>query len=956
MIKNNKISIGVKLALLGTSLSTLSAATYAEEAEVEEIERVQVTGSRIKRAEIEGPSPITVISADYISDQGFNNVYEAVQSLTSATGTIQGQGYTNSFTPNAETVNLRGLGPNRTLVLLNGRRVANYPRAFNGQNNVFNLSTIPTAAIKQIEVVTGGNSAIYGSDAMAGVVNIITKDEVEDITVTARHSTTTQGGGSNDKFTITGGWSGNDMNFTYSFDYVKQDMLTGHERSWLDSYDDGPATHDQAEHTVVDGRVIMAANWAPGFAYTHPDEYGDNVCGRFDDLRLSNRPSRGFYCGRDLTGFGSYINQRESYSLYTHFNWDFSADHRFFAEALYWDSKAANQGGYGAFWSSQRTPPGGNQGGWVLNAADNNERLYLQRYFPKSETGDDKGRFEDKMGYFAVGFKGTILGDYNYEVSLSHSAADNYEYEYLVASDKATKYFLGTPIAGLDNNMTYDVTSEMMERFWNPIPKADRDQLFELNDSEADASVTMFNASLTGDLFELPAGFVAFATSFEWGSEDYDINIDPRTMDPNLGWGNGLTGVEGNGERDRYGLAVEFDVPVTEQVTLNLAGRYDYYDDETEVDGAFTYQIGLQYRPTDALLLRANYGTTFRAPDINQVFAGESGSYSSFNDYWLEGKCLDLANGRDTGFNETDLAALAYQCDADKPGELREGQSAYAEKSGNFGLKEETGYSATVGFVWDITDDMSWAFDLYEIEVEGQVETWSNTHFFKNEALCRNGQGTNESLCADILSRVERWDGSVANEGLTVKEMRTTYFNQAVNSIRGFDTNYKYSYDAGEWGELSAELRYTHVLEVVRQEFPGDEIDKDYRDDHDNSDLRSKFDNSFAWKKGDWRITLQQIRYGSLWNYESNDPDENPNDERRALSARMKPWLIYNLGVNYAINDNHKLRFGINNLRDTRPRNDGSFNGSAPWFNRSQYPVTIGVMGRQLSLEYTGTF
>jgi len=137
---------------------------------------VVVTGSRIKRTQIEGPSPVTVISSAQIQREGFVTVFDALTTLTQNGGVTQNElNSAGGFTPNGSPVNLRGLGPGRTLLLINGRRAADYPFPYNGQSNFQNFGNIPSAAVDRIEILSGGASAIYGSDAVAGVINVVLK-------------------------------------------------------------------------------------------------------------------------------------------------------------------------------------------------------------------------------------------------------------------------------------------------------------------------------------------------------------------------------------------------------------------------------------------------------------------------------------------------------------------------------------------------------------------------------------------------------------------------------------------------------------------------------------------------------------------------------------------------------------------------------------------------------------
>jgi len=197
--------------LVVSLLPLLAASPFAHAADgpaPTELEAVRITGSRIPRASVEGPSPVTVITQQQIEAQGYRSAFEALSALTENTGSVQGEDFGNTFTPAANTINLRGLGPNRTLVLVNGRRQSDYPLAYGGSVNVVSLANIPSALIDRIEVLTGGASAVYGSDAIAGVVNIILKKSYEGVGINVKAGTTEQGGGDNQRLQVVGGSTG----------------------------------------------------------------------------------------------------------------------------------------------------------------------------------------------------------------------------------------------------------------------------------------------------------------------------------------------------------------------------------------------------------------------------------------------------------------------------------------------------------------------------------------------------------------------------------------------------------------------------------------------------------------------------------------------------------------------------------------------------------------------------
>ena len=158
--------------------ASTSSSESADE-EVVQLEKVVVTGSRLKRTEVSGALPLIVITKEDMDASGFRNITEALQALPQANAYNQNEQMTNSFTPNANSLNLRNIGPSKTLYLINGRRTADYPLPYNNAGNIVNTSTIPSGLIDRIEVLSQGSSAIYGSDAIGGVVNIITKDGMD---------------------------------------------------------------------------------------------------------------------------------------------------------------------------------------------------------------------------------------------------------------------------------------------------------------------------------------------------------------------------------------------------------------------------------------------------------------------------------------------------------------------------------------------------------------------------------------------------------------------------------------------------------------------------------------------------------------------------------------------------------------------------------------------------------
>src|SRR6056297_3825764 len=224
------------------ALGTTTAFAQSEEEEDEDsadLERVVVTGSRISRTAIEGPSPVTVIDREQIDREGFTTVSQALKSLNQVTGLAQNEAQAGTFTQNANSIDLRNLGPGRVLILVDGRRLSDYPLPFNGQSNIVNISAIPLAAVDRIEFLAQGASAIYGSDAVAGVVNIILRDDLANsIDLNVRYGDFTDGGGESVRFQGVGGFLGDNWNITYAFEYF--DPIFAFQRDFMDSVQDAP--------------------------------------------------------------------------------------------------------------------------------------------------------------------------------------------------------------------------------------------------------------------------------------------------------------------------------------------------------------------------------------------------------------------------------------------------------------------------------------------------------------------------------------------------------------------------------------------------------------------------------------------------------------------------------------------------------------------------------------------
>lgn len=904
-------SVLARSLALALTIPFACGAAFAQEAADEEeegsadtaqLDTVEVVGSRIKRAEIEGPSPVTVITAAQIEAEGFNTVYDALNTLTQTTGSIQNELTQSGFTPNAQVLNLRGLGPGRVLTLINGRRAADYPLPYNGQSNFVNLSSVPTAAVERIELLAGGASAIYGSDAVAGVINIVLKTNFEGQYLSYLTGRPTRGGSPLNNIQWVGGNTGDRWSLTYAVEYYERGEMFASERDFMDSYRDDPSV-DPSEATAVQGIRLRdrLVGTGAGSQVWQPGENLESTCSRWGgDFEIDARPT-GSWCGYyGYPATQAIRNADENISGYVYGTLDITDNTQAFMSLNVWSSDASAASST-QFWSVP-----------LFYDPNFDSVLDGQRIFTPAETGGLDGQrtiFEEQAIDFAAGLRGTFAdGRYTWDAVVSHSEYETNNDRPRFLAQALTDFFLGPQLPGADPFFgAYPVYELNQDRYFNPITPAEFQALSTVVKTRADSSASNLSFVVTGDLFEMPAGPLAFAATVEMGTQEYNLEADPRIL-PGQNIIYNLTGTGGGGERDRYAFGTEFSIPLHDTFKATLAARYDLYDDITNVDDAFTWNAGLEWRPFDSLLIRGAYSTSFRAPDMHFVFADESGFFSGIFD---EFAC------RDAGFTVTECGnQTAYN------------YTAFGVRQGNPELEEEEGNSYTFGFVWDIVDNLSLTVDYYHVELEGVVGDISSAYILQNEADCRLGQDRqgnavdgSSAFCQFILDSVIRTVGG-PNDG-RIEQVNRGPINRSYISNEGIDATLRYSLDTDRMGNFGFQLGWSHVLDQKFAEFEGEPRDS-YRDDLTNFDFRSRMRGSVSWEYKDLDVTVFGTRYGSLPNW--------------AETGRIAPYHVYNLNVGYSFTENFRASLIVNNVLDKiAPKDDTFF--TYPFFWRAFSPI-----------------
>jgi iron complex outermembrane receptor protein len=919
--------------LAATAAGFVLLTTFAQAQEdATEMQEVVVIGSRIPRLKAEGPAPVTTITSAQIAADGLTSIPDVLKSLTQNAGETQSQASFNGadFTPGAQQVDLRGLGSNHTLVLVNGRRIADFPLPFNGLNNFTDISNLPLGMVERVETLSGSASAVYGSDAIAGVVNIVLKKEADGTTFNYRYGSPEDGGGASQRFTVTSGFSSGDFHAIFGVELLDQKPLWALDRSIQDSTADDPVTdaplarrvflrYDYDNDAYVDpGRAtcdsLSGQNKGTTYYASRP-RYG-----LFDDALDDYGP--GFFCGsNEAIGYGTIITQRRGATAYGSLNYDLNEKTALFADVMVglskvelmndvtsWQFQDASGSEDGYFWN----PQFGDEGGID----------YWSRQFTPEEMGGlDRGMIHNSQRTITVtpGIKGKFGEDWGYEVFVNHT-----QYEMTVSwpriiAAKANALFLGAQ-QWVDEDSGLPIFDADVARLYTPLTRAEYDSIstrttYHPKSRNDYLSFTLNKASL----FDLPAGPIGFAANFEAGSQAYEINPDPLALGH---YYYHYVDQDGHGSRTHWSGSYEFRIPAAEKLELSTAGRYDSYRFGGGDTGKFTYNFGAEFRPIDTLLLRASYGTGFRAPDLHYVFAGTGLTHPGATDYY---RCRSEEPDEDIGdcsFSDERIA-LAH--------------------AGNRALKSENSTSFGAGFVWAPMENFDVSVDYFDIKLNDEVLDMSNDTVLRDEADCRLGETTNGTAvdptsptCLDAIARVSRNPDDDAVDPGALLGVAVNPINVANESTSGVDVAFRYRQPIGT-ASLTFNASYTKVFDHDTRQFPGDPVVDEFRLDSGFDIPRSKASASVTLVAGAWTTAIHAQRLDHLPNY----------DEEAFIPVSM----LVNGTLQYAFSENGSVSFAVDNLLDKQPVKDKTY-ASYPYYDISWFDA----VGRSYYLEFTYNF
>lgn len=841
---------------------------------------VVVTGSRIPRSQKEGPTSVTVITGKDIEAKGYRNVYDALAQQTQNTGFTQGADYGNTFTPAANAISLRGLGPNHTLVLIDGRRVADYPVAYDGNVNFVNLANIPSAMIDRIEILNGAASAIYGSDAIAGVVNVIMKKHIDGLEINVKGGTTERGGGANGRVQISGGKEFGALSTVFGIELSKTNPIWSSQRDFMSSstLNGETPTSVWSRQNLDSGQYVGAPAACGALGGIHA--FGGTV--------TSVTKQSGAYCGsgKAQPDFWTTQTNNSSENAYAGFEYRLSDKATLFGTAsAAWDQTSNNT--RGPSWTSDLATTG-----YFFNQTTGANETWSKRFSPEEIGGASRWNKEwnDTSGNLSLGVRGTV-GDssWNYEAAYSASGYRSRATVPRLLAGIDTYYLgpqLGTTAGGVP------IYAPDAARFATPLTPSQFASLYGESASQNNSWTQTLSLSANGNLFKLPAGMVKAAGVVEYGTQGFS-----NTYDPLIGQGayyntSGSQSVSGN--RKRYAAALELDIPLLRQLEATVAGRYDDYFYSGRSAGKFTYELGLEYRPADSLLLRGNYGTSFRAPDMNYLFQGKTkGYYESTTDYY---RC----NQSGQPLSNCEFANVS-------PG------SNYVQMA-NTDLKPENGTSWGYGFVLSPTPDLDFSADYYNIRIDNLVTVIDPDNLLRTEAACREGRlDINSPDCRDALQRVVRNPLTAALNPGAINTILVNPINAAMERTSGFDLTGKWRFKTHGYGTFLWTVNFTKVLTHKYQQYangPVQDLLHSLQNPTGNPEWPDKLTASLTWSIPRWISTLQIERYGKV-----------PN---AAQTAYLSPTTLANLSVSHSFTKDTSLTLVVNNLMNTIKHDDSA--------------------------------
>jgi len=890
--RKTKLSIALMHVLgagLASSVATLPAMAQQS---AQTKERIEVTGSNIKRIEGETALPVTVISREEIDKTGATTAAELLETVSAigAGGYSLASGIGEGGRPGNTSVSLRGLGDTNTLILLNGRRLANY--AFSITGGATNLNQIPISAIERVEVLKDGASAIYGTDAIGGVINFILRKDFQGVEVSAYGTHTENGGGNQRRYSGLLGFGDLNkqrFNVLVNLDYQKDDALRAAQRPFA-----ATGIRPDMGFTLTSSRAYPANFTFGGRNYNVSAANGCvPALGSYQIDSAGNPAPTRLNCRYDFTSVIDIYPPSERKGLFTRGAFQILNDHQLFAEYHLQKNEIT--------YAISETPTVPNNGPLIYPAngpfyptsflAANGQTIRPTGPLPftwrTKPTGRRTDRVDTEEQRLVAGAQGLLAG-WDYNTAFAHSeskASDNYIDGYV--SENRLRAILSTGRINIFSTA--------------PLPQ---DQVDLLQPAkilekvrEAKTKVDAVDFKASKELMQMAAGPLALAVGAEHRKENLkDANAPVLTSGDVLGGSGNFQ--DQNASRKVTGVFGELSVPILRNLEAQLAVRYDKYSDFGNTTNP---KLALRYTPTRELLLRSSYSTGFRAPTLSDLF------YPQFQ-------------GNTAGSHSDPI-----RCPGDTAlpgGFVQQGEECNIQfnslNGGNPALKPERSKQWTLGAVFEPSNVMSLGLDYWAIHRRDSIGAIGDGTVFDQYAVADplTAQGyfiryPRAATGGGCVNDLPGQPGTPANVPCAISQVVALQQNLGKYNVTGIDVTGTGRFPASRFGRVSLRFDGTYIITYrYQQAKEAPYIDNVGLLTTDNGAIsRWRHYATLSWSSGPWGASVSQ---SFVLGYADDTSLGNP-------PRRVAPSETYNLQGSWTGWRGLTVNLGIHNLFDRDP-------------------------------------
>ncbi|CAG4969661.1 TonB-dependent receptor plug domain-containing protein [Lysobacter zhanggongensis] len=933
----------VAVALVPAIAGAQEAAPAAQEATT--LDRIEVTGSRIRGVNMETQQPIVTLSREEIQKQGFTSVADVLQNLTSAGSPAisRSEALASGENVGGYYIDIRNLGANRTLVLVNGKRLGATTGGYQ------DLSQIPMSAIDRMEILKDGASAIYGSDAIAGVVNVITRKRFEGAEATAYVGQFGEGDGETQQYSFTVGQTSDRGGTTLSVEYSKEEPVFAGDR-WFSKWGNAGPDYPGSGFSPVSQNGSWYGPCGPGGA--------DTWCTLSDGGDPTNLADYRPHTTADNANSNLQMMLRtgiERRSVFASTTYDVSDSISFDADVLYnqriTDQQIAGYPYQSLAFDTQLS--GDSAFNPVGEDIDFRRRLWEVPRTTRSELETYR---------FAGGFKGFFqLADkyWDWDVGALLNRNSLSKTGHGDASLIATRQALGPSFINGDGIAQCGTAADPISldncRPWNPLlpngvagqgSLADADLqtfMFPYFTDTGTTRTTSYTANVSGSLAELPAGDLGIAMGYEHRKESGRFVPDAFAQSGEY-TGLAATTTEGDYALDEF--YVELNIPVladmafAKELTFNVASRYSDYSNFGDTTNS---KFGFTWRPVDELLVRGTVAEGFRAPSIDNLYGGVGSSFEDYTDPCgvdavgsVNGNAACTAAGVPVGYVQLGqglVPCTSYPCQT--PDQFFTGS--------NPNLLPETSTSQTMGLVWSPrwVQGLDISVDWYQYEIEDMIISDSVDRILRDCYVLGDA-----SRCAQAnVTRAA--DGHITG-------MFYGLANLGQMETEGYDVGVRYKLPETSFGNFSVDWQntYTSRYDQAGENADGDPITVGYVGTPGIFRLRSNL--GVDWEMGNFGASYTARYYSGMnescvTNRPCTDPDRYSNGEP-AAQRHTGSNTFHDLQLNWQAPWNATVAVGANNVFD----HAGPIMFTQP---NSNYPYYGGFeIGRFVYMKYQQRF